>query len=213
MTTPLDKLRTHLRAGPQSAKYLMGKLKVSQPTISRMLTTLAEELTLLRDGRTVLYALKDESRGMADTPVYQVDAQGKLSTWGMLISVHPEGFVMQQTDGVAMYHEGLPWWLLDALPQGFVGQTYAQTHGKAMGLPAKLAKWQPLHHWQALCAHHLDGLGHVLLGDEARSYFLNHWPTKPIAASQVIAHYAHSAAASSQTDVATPPHPCVCGRR
>jgi general secretion pathway protein E len=43
---------------------------------------------------------------------------------------------MVQTDGVSTHHEGLPWWLIDMRPQGFLGRAYAHRHASSLGLPA-----------------------------------------------------------------------------
>ena len=50
---------------------------------------------------------------------------GEIVTLGQLTPVRPDGFVMRDANGQTSYHAGLPWWLTDMRPQGFLGRVSA----------------------------------------------------------------------------------------
>ncbi|WP_368730978.1 hypothetical protein, partial [Vibrio parahaemolyticus] len=75
----------------------MEKLGVSQPTVSRALKILGEEIVQIGAGRSIQYALRDTSRVDLVAPVHRVTAQGTVELLGTLVPVCPEGFVMIQT--------------------------------------------------------------------------------------------------------------------
>jgi len=173
MSVHLDALRVLLATGPQSAQQLIDNMGISQPTLSRALSRLGDEVVRLGAARSIQYALRDTGRGVTDIPIYRVTTAGKIDSLGTLVPVRPQGFVMRQHDGATLHSDGLPWWLIDMRPQGFLGRAYAARHAAALGLPASLADWSDAHALRALLAHGYDVVGNLLLGDIARDRFLS----------------------------------------
>lgn len=169
-TTPI---RLSLGQGPQTARHLVDNLGISQPTVSRAIAALGDEIVRTGTGRAIQYALRDAGRGLGDIPVYRVAADGTLGRLGILVPVNPDGFVMQQDDGQNLYSASLPWWLLDMRPQGFLGRVYAEHHAAALGLPPRLTEWTDAHMLRALLVHGHDVVGNLLLGDIARERFID----------------------------------------
>ncbi|MBA4743512.1 MAG: type II toxin-antitoxin system HipA family toxin YjjJ [Azoarcus sp.] len=167
-----DALRQALGHGPRSARQLVERLGISQPTVSRAIVALGGEIVRIGAGRSIQYALRDASRGFADIPIYRVAEDGTLGRLGILVPVRADGFVMRREDGVATHSDGLPWWLYDMRPQGFLGRAYARRHAAALGLPERLSQWSDAHALRALLAHGHDVVGNLLLGDLAREHFL-----------------------------------------
>jgi hypothetical protein len=87
--------------------------------------------------------------------------------------VRPDGFVMRNSDGETTYSEGLPWWLTDMRPQGFIGRAYARQHAAGLGLPPDVRHWNDTDALRALLLYGGDAVGNLLLGDLARDRFLN----------------------------------------
>jgi hypothetical protein len=172
MPTHVDLLRLRLAAGPQSGTQLAKGLGISQPTVSRALATIAGEVLQLGQKKGSRYVLRDTGRGFGDVPVFRVDAQGKLHELGVLTPVRPNGFVFTQADGLQVHSDGLPWWLLDMLPQGYLGRAYAAHHGATLGLPSNLKEWTDNHALRALLVHGHDGVGNLLLGPTSREKFI-----------------------------------------
>lgn len=80
---------------------------------------------------------------------------------------------MFQEDGKTLHSDGIPWWLLDMLSQGYLGRAYATRHGIGLGLATKLNEWTDTDLIRALLAHGYDVVGNLLLGDTVRENFLN----------------------------------------
>jgi serine/threonine protein kinase HipA of HipAB toxin-antitoxin module len=133
-------------------------------------------------------------------PVHRVDAQGRLHRLGELVPVRPDGFVMLEASGRSLHSEGLPWWLADMRPEGFLGRAYAAHHGAALGLPPRPTEWTDTHVLRALLGHGHDLPGHLLLGEAARTHFLSAPPPQAIAEADQAAAYPRLAQAAAQGD-------------
>src|SRR5206468_12176332 len=108
--------------GPTTANELRTTLGVSQPTISRLLKKLADELVTRGTAQRTRYALRRACRGSLQSfPVYRVDERGKSHRIGSLDLTLPSGSACDLTplgwplpgpmaDG---WFEGLPYPLLD----------------------------------------------------------------------------------------------------
>ena len=182
-----------LFGGPLSARQISEIIDVSQPTISRALTELGDEIIRVGAARSIQYTLRDAMRGLPDFSVYRVDAEGRIRQLGMLIPVRPEGFVMCQENGIALHSHGLPWWLFDMRPQGYLGRAYAARHGVGLGLPERLKDWTDTHVLRSLLAHGHDVVGNLLLGNIARDRFLAAAVPDPIEEKQKTKEYARLA--------------------
>ena len=172
MSTHTDLLRLRLASGPQSGTQMAKDLGISQPTVSRALAAMAGEVMQVGQKKGSRYVLRDTGRGFGDVPVFRVDAQGKLHELGVLTPVRPDGFVFTQADGLQVHSDGLPWWLLDMLPQGYLGRAYAAHHGATLDLPSTLKEWTDNHALRALLVHGHDGVGNLLLGPTSREKFI-----------------------------------------
>ena len=198
MSAHAETLRLRLAGGPQPARALATALGASQPTVSRALAELGGEVVRIGAARSIQYALRDHGRGLPDIPVYRVDAEGRILRLGLLVPVRPDGFVMQQGDGETLHSDGLPWWLVDMRPQGYLGRAYAARHAAALGLPARLGDWTDTHALCALLAHGHDVVGNLLLGDDARARFLDTPVPQPVAEADKAAVYARLAQAAAR---------------
>jgi hypothetical protein len=141
---------------------------------------MGDEIVRIGSGPSIQYAIRDGSRGIDDVPVYRVDVEGQLLLLGWLIAVQPEGYVMRQEGGIKLHYEGLPWWLYDMLPQGFLGRAYARRHADELGLPTNPQEWNDAHALRALLQHGEATTGNLLLGDRSRERFLNQPAQTPV---------------------------------
>ena len=198
MPTHTDLLRLRLAAGPQSGTQLAKGLGISQPTVSRALATMAGEVLQLGQKKGSRYVLRDAGRGFGDVPVFRVDAQGKLKELGLLTPVRPDGYVFNPADGLQVHSDGLPWWLLDMLPQGYLGRAYAAHVGTTLGLPNTLKEWTDNHAMRALLVHGHDMVGNLLLGPIAREKFIAMAEPTAIPLADKPAAYARLAVAAAQ---------------
>lgn len=193
MTPHADHIRTQLFGNPLSAAQLRGNLGISQPSMSRALAELGGEIVRFGAARSIHYTLRDTSRRLPDIPIYRVNAEGLIRQLGTLIPVRPDGFVMRQENGETFYSDGLPWWLFDMRPQGYLGRAYVARHGVELGLPDQLKDWTDTHALRALLVHGHDTVGNILLGENARDCFLATSIPEPISLSQKAEEYARLA--------------------
>lgn len=172
MTKRSDMIRQRLRQMPATARQLADNIGVSQPTLSRELKVIADEVVRFGSGPSIQYALRDEFRGFSSAPVYRISEVGQIKLLGQLIPVHPAGFVMQQTDNISLYSDGLPWWLFDMRPQGYLGRAYASACSASLGLPDNPELWTDTDVIRSLLAHGHDAVGNLLIGERARDQYL-----------------------------------------
>jgi hypothetical protein len=107
------------------------------------------------------------SSSLNSFPVYRIDPMGQLTRLGVMTPARPDVFVMHQDDGKVLTSEGLPWWLLDMRPQGFLGRAFAGRHASALGLPASVNEWSDSQTLRALLQQGHNTVGNLFLGDEA----------------------------------------------
>ena len=189
MSRHSDGIQTHLARSPLSVRQLIKYMGISQPTISRAIAALGEELVRIGRGPSIQYALRDAGRGIGDIPVYRVSAEGQIRQLGTLLPVRPDGFVMQQIDGNCLHSDALPWWLFDMRPQGYLGRAYAARHAAMLGLPGNPKEWSDTHVLRSLLAHGHDAIGNLLLGNAARDHFLSASAARPLGAEEKPARY------------------------
>lgn len=87
---------------------------------------------------------------------------------------------MVQTDNVSLHSDGLPWWLFDMRPQGYLGRAWASTHAVGLGLAANPEQWSDADVVRALLAQGHDAIGNLLIGEQARDRFLEMPEPHPI---------------------------------
>lgn len=167
-----ETIRQLLNHGPMTARQLIEKLGISQPTLSRAVNSLGDEIIRIGAGPSIQYALRDAWRGFNSAPIYRISDEGRVKPLGELIPVRPDGFVMQQNDKVSLHSDGLPWWLFDMRPQGYLGRAYASTYAAGLGLPANPEQWTDSEVVRALLAQGHDAIGNLLIGEQARDRFL-----------------------------------------
>ena len=153
ISTPSEALRLQLMAyGVQSAQELARGLRVSQPTVSRQIAALGVAIERIGGGPSTRYALRRSVRGGgAQWPVYRVDRGGRIELQGFLNSIHGgfrflfEGGAVPRWVPSDFAHfgvfPGLPFFLQDIRPQGFLGRAIARACSDSLMVPADIQNW------------------------------------------------------------------------
>lgn len=138
--------------------------------MSRLLAQLEGSVIRLGNGRSTRYLLARTIEGVGnEVPVYQVDAMGTAHRAGLLRPVLQRGFLFQTQslgaltrghDGV--YDTGLPFFLSDLRPQGFLGRQFARGN-PGLG-PQELIRWTDDDVLRAFVHRGEDFPGNFLLG-------------------------------------------------
>lgn len=180
------------------ASALAGMLEVDQYALSQALRPMEADLVRFNHGSSVQVALRDEARADLQTPIYEVSPAGELREFGILVPVRAEGFVLVQGDGTGLHSEGLPWWLNDLRPQGYLGRILAKRLSAQLGLPPRLEDWGDTQALRALI-HEGDNLpGNFIVGQAAAERFQRATPPVPIPAEGKGRAYVALAAAAAR---------------
>jgi hypothetical protein len=167
----LEKLAT----GPKTAKDLAALLGVSQPTISRVINELGDQVVGLGRGRATKYARPRPVRGTTSVfPVYRIDEAGNVHPLGVLRTLVGGQYWWQPEapDHESRLFDYLPWFIQDMRPDGFVGRAFAQRLGVDLGLPAKLNDWTDDDVLLALSRRGEDHIGNLVIGEESIDRYL-----------------------------------------
>jgi hypothetical protein len=161
------RLQQRLLAGPATAQELGQLLGISQPSVSRLLRQYRAELAVIGAARSTRYALRKPLRDLpADMPVQRIDRSGRASLIGVLNSVHGGLLYEDVEQRSTELYDGLPWFLADMRPQGFLGRGFSRRYPE-LGLPTRITDWTDEHVLYALARRSEDEVGNLLVGEES----------------------------------------------
>ena len=136
------------------AAELTQRLGCSQATFSRLIARLGGRVLSLGRGRATRYALARDAGLALPVPAAQVDATGQLGLVAELFTIgRPSATRLAWVAGAGNrapeIFEGLPWFMADMRPQGFLGRSFPR-RVPALGLPPSIADWDDRHVLRAL---------------------------------------------------------------
>ena len=162
-------------SGVCTSAELQTRLGLSQSTVSRALSALVKQGRLLKVGaaRSQQYLLPRhiESVG-SEIGIVRIDTQGRVSPFARMVALPGGRFWVNEADGLTQIHDGLPWFLDDMRPQGFMGQTFVQNHPE-LSLPADLRHWNDDHALKAMVLAGDDLPGNLIVGEQALAGYLS----------------------------------------
>jgi len=154
MPDAVDKIRLQfLSRGVLGARELVRALGVSQPTISRALGAVGCGLVRIGRGPRSRYGLAAPIGGLGHSwPLYLIDPVGSPREIGILHSLAGSAWWLESAGGSLWpsltgdefpdgIFPGLPWFLDDLRPQGFLGRSFARRHGMHLGVGSDPAEW------------------------------------------------------------------------
>lgn len=214
MTRRSDALVAALRDArdPLPAGELAARLDVSQPTLSRAVAEAGERIVRIGRARATRYALAREiPRAGSRWPLYRLDAQARPHRVGELRALRGEAFHFEPVAAMRALRDefaqglfpGLPWFLDDQRPQGFLGRAFARRHADELDAPDDVLRWNHDHVVRALLRHGENLAGDLLLGDAALEQALAfvQAPADAIESTQCAAHYAGLADAAMRGEL------------
>ncbi len=177
MNTHEQELRALLQSAPShAAPALAAALALSQPTLSRALRDLGDEVLAFGQARRRRYALRRDVRGLGSCfRIWRIAANGMTEEFGALTALPQGAFHFAPAspcdwlsgefqDGV---FPDLPWFLNDLRPQGFLGRAFARAVAKVLLCPQDPRQWQPEQCLHALLAYGDDLPGDLVIGPHA----------------------------------------------
>ena len=165
----------HQVGGVGTSTELQTRLGLSQPTVSRALSALVKQGRLLKVGaaRSQQYLLPRQIEGVgSQIGIVRIDTQGRVSPFARMVALPGGRFWVNEADGLTQLHDGLPWFLDDMRPQGFMGQTFVQNHPE-LSLPADLRHWNDDHALKAMVLAGDDLPGNLIVGEQALASYLS----------------------------------------
>lgn len=180
-TRIVQALRT--QGGVLSSADLQAHFRVSQPTVSRALAPLilSGEVQKVGAARKQRYVLPRTVRDVGRTvPVMRIGAHGRPSPFARMVPLASGAVWVDEEDGLSKRFDGLPWFLDDIRPQGFMGRTFAGTHPE-LQLGNDPRFWHDDDVLRALALRGDDLPGNLLVGEGAFARF----HTLPARASRV----------------------------
>ncbi len=178
-TSPADlrhALMSHPRASGAELCRLLGG--INRSTLMRLAGRLDDGIVRRGGSRRSRYALRRPLRGQAASlPLYRIDAAGKGHVAATLDLIWPEGSALAyaepcpwplvddlMSDG---WFDGLPYFLLDMRPQGFLGRHFAQRHWRTLAVAEDLNAWSDDDVIHVLATLGNDQGGDLILGEHA----------------------------------------------
>ena len=161
--------------GPMGAADLRKALGISQPTFSRLVRAAGRKVVRIGRARSSLYAVARELRTLgAEWPVYRVGPDGRARHAANLHALQPREWWFASADPIPGWlhgefangiFPGLPWFIDDLRPQGFIGRAFAEHHADELGLSADPRNWSANDILTVLLAHSDDLPGDFVIGD------------------------------------------------
>jgi hypothetical protein len=122
-------------------------------------------------------------------PLIQIDTHGVPRMLGRIHARARDQFWLDAPIGnYSQLSDGLPFFLQDLIPQGFIGRTVPNRFPE-LGLPERVADWNDDHVLAYLCQRGEDCIGDLILGEESLQRFLSRCDSAP--ASIEVAERAH----------------------
>jgi hypothetical protein len=200
-----------LRARPHlPAADLLATLGVSRATLMRAVGAAGSEVLTIGQARRTSYAARRRLRGSADPlPVFRVDERGGTEQVGRLNLAYPDGTVFEfgarslwplddsMRDG---WFDGLPYFLQDLRPDGFLGRRFARAHAQVLQLGDDPRQWSDDDVLYAISLLGMDQSGNFIVGEGAFRLWLDQiqQPPECVEEAQVLDAYIERAQRAMQ---------------
>lgn len=162
---------------PTSASLLAKRLGVSRPVVLRLVREAGEQVLQIGSARATRYMARAESAAGSSWPLWRMRPDATLEELGTLYLLRGERFqfiatgerpnLVQPVEDVPGHFPGLPWFLDDLRPQGFLGRNLAHRGGATLGVPSDLNRWRQRDVLLAITRTGGTNIGDLLLGSNA----------------------------------------------
>ena len=176
----LEQIVIRLSAGVATTAELERQVAASKSWVTGCLKALIREGRVVRLGTTrgARYGLK---RGIPSVgsawPLYRVRPDGAVETLGMLNALATEQYYFETAPGTAAgfsaggLYSGLPYFLQDQRPGGFLGRLVPNRHPD-LDVPPRVGDWSDDHYLRYLVTHGSDAVGDLILGEQALGEYI-----------------------------------------
>ncbi|MEV4778618.1 type II toxin-antitoxin system HipA family toxin YjjJ [Burkholderia sp. LMU1-1-1.1] len=168
----LAKLLSLLQRGPSKTAVILKELDVSQPTFSRLWAAVRDGVAL-GASKARLYGLRRFVQGVhAPIPVFRVSEEGRPEPIGYLDVLQGEFYAMMPLEGTSYdVYQGLPFFVRDLRPQGFLGRMEPGRH-RDLDLPADILHWTDEQVLKYVSRRSENAVGDLILGNESYARYI-----------------------------------------
>lgn len=194
-----DELLLAIRSGRKTRAALLSEIRMTESVFDQLLVELGPKVLWLGHGENAVLACRRAIRGhYLSYPLYYIDRHGQDRLAAMLHPVDPRGWVLELFESVNwpsdesgnLSMDGLPYFLYELLPDGFMGQNFARYFGKHLEVASDPKQWTDEDILHVLSRRGIDLPGNFVLGDAALARLQsNMLEQRPIPELQEVAHY------------------------
>lgn len=153
--------------GASTAASLSKRAGLSQPSISRALAEIGDSagLLMVRDGRSIAYAIERAIKDLpVSIPISRIDRDGRAHQSMELVAISGGGYLLRASNGSRLV-DGLPWFLQDLRPQGYLGRAFCHAKNRELGLSDRLLDWSDDDALYAMAKYGSDLPGDLVVGN------------------------------------------------
>jgi hypothetical protein len=162
------------RHGASSSQSICQLFKISQPTLSRMLSAIKDDLLVIGKARDTKYAAyRKISDTTSSVPIYEILDDATSRQFGILHAIKPSNFYFEAKtqDAKSAIYPDLPYFLNDLRPTGFLGRSIPNQNLDLL-LPQDIHLWSADHCLKYLSRRAWNCIGNFILGEEAFQLYL-----------------------------------------
>lgn len=166
-----------LRGEPAPAAWLVQQLGVTRPVLSRLVAEAGGQVLRIGKARATAYVARATTDARSAWPLWRMRPDATLEELGSLYALRGDRFqfeadghrpnLMRPVENLPGHFPGLPWFLDDLRPQGFLGRTLAHRQAARLGVPEDLNRWRLRDTLLAITHTGGTGIGDLLLGQQA----------------------------------------------
>ncbi len=162
------------RHGASPTQSLCQKFQISQPTLSRIISSIKNQILVLGKAQETKYALcRKIENTITPIPLYEIHEDGSSKQLGILHALEPHGFYFEsKIPGTkSSLYRDLPYFLNDIRPAGFLGRLIP-AQNKDLHLPNDVTRWNPEHCLTYLSCREWNSIGNYILGEKSFQLYL-----------------------------------------
>jgi len=152
--------------GPKSAKEITEKLRISQPSFSRAVSSMPGILKI-GSGRSCKYALKRQDESY---PIVKVSEDAQIQPVGEIYLLKPKGAALiphkSAKDVSPEIYEDIPFYIWDIRPQGFLGKIFVKQN-QDLALPEQWQNWKESDLYRSLKTKGDQLSGNLIIGNQS----------------------------------------------
>ena len=173
----IERLQHFLKAGPAKTPSILRELDISQPTFSRLWSTVRDGV-VLGAGKARQYALRRHVQGVdVPIPIFRVSEEGGLAPIGYLDVLQGEFYAMIPLEGSGYgVFRGMPFFTRDLRPQGFLGRM-EPGRNRDLDLPDNILHWTDEQVLKYISRRSENAAGDLILGNESYTRYIESFAT------------------------------------